>query len=378
MAVECFIYLTVFTMLLYLLLLLLLTWGWYRIKQFHGHAVKPLFLTSIVIAVRNESENIGGLLQALADQNYPKKFYELILVDDHSEDQTDKLISRFRENHLSLQIELIHAKGKGKKSALAEGIQAANGKLIVTTDGDCLMDADWLTTLVAYYIKYKPKLIIAPVVYENEKGFWQQLFSLDFASLVASGAGSIGVGFPLMGNGANLAFSKKAWQKVKSENPHESFVSGDDVFLIHRIAKTYGRKAVHFLKSTSSIVRTNPPAGLGEFFQQRIRWASKAKGYRSVWAIFVSIIVLAVNLLITITFVAGFIREWFFVLYLLFVILKLLLDLPLLSDFTSFVNKRKLLLWSLPLALIYPLYIVLAAIPALFFRFEWKGRKGLQ
>jgi len=117
---------------------------------------------------------------------------------------------------------------------------------------------------------------------------------------------------------------------------------------------------------------------LGEFFQQRIRWASKAKGYKSPWAVFVPVVVLAVNFLIAITFFGGFFKAWFFIIYGLFVILKLLIDLPLLIEFTGFVNKRKLVLLAFPLALIYPLYIVIAAVPALFFRFEWKGRKGLR
>jgi hypothetical protein len=66
----------------------------------------------------------------------------------------------------------------------------------------------------------------------------------------------------------------------------------------------------------------------------------------------------------------------FFVIYGLFVMLKLLIDLPLLIEFTGFVNKRKLLLMAFPIALIYPVYIVVAAFSALFFRFEWKGRGG--
>jgi len=378
MVVEYLIWATFFTLLLNMLLLIIFTWGWYSLKHFHGRAEDAQLMTSIVVAVRNEAQHINQLLYAIAKQDYPFTAFELILVDDHSEDNTVELIKDFMASKPEVHIDLIHAKGHGKKSAIAEGIQSAKGELIVTTDGDCLMETDWLTTLVAYYQKFKPELIIAPVVYTNEKGFWQQIFSLDFASLVASGAGSVGIGLPLMGNAANMAFSKKAWKKVNAANQKESFVSGDDVFLIHRIAKEYGRKAIHFVKSTSAIVRTDPPVNLAAFFQQRIRWASKAKGYRSPWAIVVSVVVLMTNLLMASTFIAGFFRDWFFVLYLMFVILKLLIDLPLLAEFTRFVSKRKLLFYLLPLSIIYPIYIIVAAFPALFFRFEWKGRKNLK
>jgi cellulose synthase/poly-beta-1,6-N-acetylglucosamine synthase-like glycosyltransferase len=239
------------------------------------------------------------------------------------------------------------------------------------------MGSDWLSSISAYFEIHKPALLIAPVVYQNEMGILQKMFSLDFISLVAAGAGGAGAGLPLMGNGANLAFTKKAWQKANS-GKSETFVSGDDVFLIHRIERLFGSKAIHFLKSASAIVRTNPPTNLRVFLQQRIRWASKAKGYKSPWAIFVSLVVLAVNLLIALLFFAGIFESWFFVIYGLFIILKLLIDLPLLIEFTGFVNKRDLLLLAFPLALIYPIYVVVAALAALFFRFEWKGRGGLK
>ena len=377
MAAEYLMWALVFTMMLYMLLLIVMSWGWFRLKYFTGIESSPQIPLSIVVAIRNEEENISSLLQDLHSQNYPDDLYEIIIVDDHSEDKTSVVVRQIIDKYPEHQIALIQSEDKGKKAALAEGIHAATSELIVTTDGDCTMGTEWLSTIATYFAQKRPSLIIAPVVYQNEKRVLQKLFSLDFISLVASGAGSVGAGLPFMGNGANLAFTKRVWQKANS-GQNDSFASGDDVFLIHRIARIFGSKAIHFLKSPSAIVRTNPPAGFYEFFQQRIRWASKAKGYKSPWAVLVSVTVLMVNLLIALTFFAGFFKAWFFILYGMFVILKLLIDLPLLVEFTGFVNKRKLLTLLFPLALIYPLYIVMAAFPALFFRFEWKGRKGLR
>jgi len=377
MAAEYLMWALVFAMLLYLLLLIVMSWGWFRLKYFTGLESSPQIPLSVVVAVRNEASSIASLLRALVNQNYPDDLCEIIIVDDHSEDKTSTIVRQIIDNYPEHQIAMMKSEGKGKKAVLAEGVHAATGDLIVVTDGDCTMGEGWLSTIASYFAQKHPALIIGPVVYQNEKGILQKLFSLDFISLVASGAGSAGAGLPFMGNGANLVFTKQAWQKANSKNK-ETFASGDDVFLIHRIARIYGSKAVHFLKSPSAVVRTNPPDSLGEFFQQRIRWASKAKGYKSPWAVFVPVVVLAVNFLIAITFFGGFFKAWFFIIYGLFVILKLLIDLPLLIEFTGFVNKRKLVLLAFPLALIYPLYIVIAAVPALFFRFEWKGRKGLR
>ena len=378
MVVEYLLWTLVVAMLLYLLLMLVLTLGWFRLKTFNVSSSSLQIKVSVVVAVRNEEENITQLLKDLAGQNYPDNLYEIIIADDHSEDNTMAIVTQFVLEHPKLQITLMHAGGKGKKAALAESIELAKGELIVTTDGDCSMGPEWLASLAAYFVQRQPALIIAPVVYQNEKGFLQKLFSLDFASLVAAGAGSVGAGLPFMGNGANLAFSKQAWKSANSKETKEDFVSGDDVFLIHRIAKNQGRKSIHFLKIPSVVVHTKPPLSFRDFIQQRIRWASKAKGYRLPWAMLVAVVVLGVNLLLALPFFIGFYKAWFFVIYGLFIFLKLLIDLPLLHGFTSFTGKRKLLGFSIPLALIYPLYIVIAAFPALFFRFEWKGRKGLR
>jgi cellulose synthase/poly-beta-1,6-N-acetylglucosamine synthase-like glycosyltransferase len=377
MVVDTFMWALVFAMMLYFTLMLIISWGWFRLKSFSTPTDSIQIPLSIVIAVRNEENNIEPLLKDLAGQNYPKELFEIIIVDDHSEDKTSEIINRFVNDNPAQKIIQLHTAGDGKKAALAEGISTATGEIIVTTDGDCRMKPDWLRTIAAYFATHKPALLIAPVVYHNEKGILQHMFSLDFISLVAAGAGGAGAGLPLMGNGANLAFTKKAWQKANS-GKKEAFVSGDDVFLIHRIERLFGSKAIYFLKSVSAIVRTNPPTDLRIFFQQRIRWASKAKGYRSPWAIFVAVVVLAVNLLTALTFFAGIFNPWFFVIYGLFIILKMLIDLPLIIEFTGFANKRKLLLLLFPLALIYPVYIVFAAFAALFFRFEWKGRGGLK
>ncbi|MCF6342119.1 MAG: glycosyltransferase, partial [Bacteroidales bacterium] len=339
MGTEYFLWALVFAMLLYFMLMLVMTWGWFRLKIFDAQSGSEKIILSIVVAVRNEEENIEQLLQGFSQQNYPPDLFEIIIVDDHSEDKTTELVDRFIRENQKHKITQLHAAGAGKKAALAEGISKTTGDLIVTTDGDCRINPDWLRTIAAYFSAHKPALIIAPVVYQNEKGILQRLFSLDFAALVASGAGSAGAGMPLMGNGANLAFTKKSWQKANS-GKKEGFVSGDDVFLIHRIERLLGSKSIHFLKSASAIVRTNPPTDLRAFFQQRIRWASKAKGYKSPWAIFVSVVVLGVNLLLALTFFAGFYKAWFFVIYGLFVILKLLIDLPLVHGFASFSGKR--------------------------------------
>ncbi|NOX85967.1 MAG: glycosyltransferase [Chlorobi bacterium] len=364
--------------LLYLTVILLITIGWFKIQTVIQDDNITDVKISLIVAVRNEEKNILNLLNDIAGQNYPFENLEILIVDDHSEDKTTEIIRQFEKANPALNITMLESVSEGKKAAIATGIKKAKGELIVTTDGDCRVGPLWLGRMVNTFKKQEFKLIMAPVVYQNEKGFLQQFFSLDFMSLVAVGAGSVGLGLPFMGNGANLAFERKAWEGVIEDASGKQFASGDDVFLVQAIAAKYGASAVVFLKDPSALVLTNAPESFKDFLSQRIRWASKAKGYRMPWAVLTSFAVLLFNLFLVSAFFAIIFRPWFFIIFSLFVLLKMMTDYPLLKNFSSFVKKDKILSWFFIFEFIYPFYILISALAGLFFKFKWKGRSGLR
>lgn len=126
------------------------------------------------------------------------------------------------------------------------------------------------------------------------------------------------------------------------------------------------------------MVFTQAPANVKEFINQRIRWASKAKGYKNSWAIFVSLAVFFFNFMLAVSLVAGVFKSWFLAIYVLFILFKFLLDFPLIYEFSGFANKKKFLALLFPFEFIYPFYIVFAAFSGLFSKFGWKGRKQLK
>ncbi len=201
---------------------------------------------------------------------------------------------------------------------------------------------------------------------------------MDFASLVASGAGSAGVGLPLMGNGANMAFSKDAFTKVNNQNNTDRFASGDDVFLIHNVTAKYGTDAVGFLRDKDAFVSTLPPLNLHEFLLQRKRWASKAVGYRMAWPIIVSLTVLLFNTLLFAMLAGSFYYSWLLPFYILIIVTKFMIDAPLVFNFLSFADKRHLKPFLFVTEFIYPIYIVLTAIASVIFGIRWKERENLK
>ncbi len=363
----------------YLIVIGVITYGWFALfKTPVNNSIDKEVHVSVVIAVRNESSNIQKLLKQIINQDYNSSLFEIIIINDHSTDNTLRLIHEFKAKNLQLKITIIDATGSGKKNALSEGISISSGELILTTDGDCNVKQEWVRGVVDYYNYTSSKVILGPVVYENEKTYLQKLFSLDFISLVASGAGSVGVGLPLMGNGANLAFTRDVYFATKGEGNSEKYTSGDDVFLIHNVSKKYGADAIGFLQNCNAIVSTKPPSNFSQFFNQRIRWASKASGYQLIWPILVAVTVFLFNLSLFVILVGSLWFNWLLPVYFLIIITKFLIDMPLIFSFLSFTEKTKLKPLFFIMEFIYPIYIVLAATASSIFSFNWKGREKLK
>ena len=371
--IQILLYTIFYLSLLYLLLILLFTFGWLKLKSGFEPETKPKTRVSVVIAVRNEGKNIQKLLEALAGQVYPKEMMEVLIVDDHSEDNTVEIVKDFAALHKELRLNIISSRGNGKKQAVSTGIHNASGDFILTTDGDTRPSDRWVRKMTAYHETFHPKLILGPVVYSKEDKMIQRFFSLDFISLVATGAGAAGAGIPFMGNAANMGFERS----VFNDGLQENFASGDDVFLIHHVKKNYGRKSIHFLKDPHAVVETPPPQNIRNFILQRLRWGSKAKGYKDLFSILTSMTVFVLNSGLALLFVTALFYHWLFPVWILFILLKTLVDLPLLQGFARLTGKTRLLILTFPFEFIYPFYITLTGLLAIFGKYEWKGRKNL-
>lgn len=358
----------------YIIVIGIITIGWIRIPQTSTKKITVKTKVSVIIAVRNEAGNIYHLLESLVKQTYDPNLFDIVIVDDHSEDETVNIINKYIHNDI-ISITLIKADKKGKKSALLQGINYSNSELIITTDGDCSVNSNWISAFVDYYVSSNKKVISGPVTYSSSGGFWEGFFRLDFSSLVAAGAGSIGVGLPLMGNGANMAFSKEIYTDF--DNRNDKHASGDDVFLMHHVTKKFGAKSLGFLKNEDSMVITHAPNNISSFMSQRMRWGSKAKGYRLIWPIVVSLVVFLFNAGLSAILISGFFMSWAFIVYALLVITKYFIDFPLVYRYLNFSNAPRLKPLFFFAEFIYPLYIFTASILALFFKFSWKNRDGL-
>ncbi len=368
--------------LCYLGLIIFFTHGWYTGKTFIRTNQTPRTKTSIIIAFRNEEENMLPLLISLSEQDYPLALFQVILVDDHSGDGSYKIAEEFILNnglqHFTL-LSLTDAEGFSKKTALKKGIECSTGTLIVTTDADCVFQKSWLSTMVDFYEHNKCRLISGPVAIDDRGGMFSKFQSLEFLSLMISGAGALMAGKPVMANGANLCFERSLYNELNGYLSHNKFVSGDDIFMLHAAKKHVKNKnEICFLKNPGNIVLTKGVTNFRRFLNQRIRWASKSTGYKDPLTIFTAFVIFFFNLSIFSGCFLGFFNEWIMFTALILFFVKLVVDFPLIYSGTGFIGEKYLLWLYIPMQIIYPAYIVFVATLSFFIKFDWKGRSMKQ
>lgn len=359
----------------YAVLLLLYRYWWSKQAPLQVPAnFQPTTRFSILIPARNEEENINACLQSIQQLNYPTHLFEVIVIDDFSDDATVATAKQFPGIQVIELKEILNEKiNSYKKKAIEVGVEKATGNYIVTTDADCLVPANWLRNF-AFIIQQQPTVFIAaPVAMKEENAAIKVFQSLDFLSLQGITAASVGAGFHSMCNGANLCYSKEAFYKVDGFTGVDHIASGDDMLLMHKLYKEYPND-VHYCKAVDSIVHTNPVETVADFFRQRIRWASKADQYDDKRIFWVLLLVYLLNVFFVVLFVAACINSSLWMLFAVSFCFKTIIELIFLLPVATFFQKEKLLLWF-PLAQpFHIIYTVIAGWLGKFGSYEWKGR----
>jgi cellulose synthase/poly-beta-1,6-N-acetylglucosamine synthase-like glycosyltransferase len=327
---------------------------------------------SIIIAVRNEEENIVNLLTDLSHQTYPERLLEVIIVDDHSTDTTFSKIEAFARK-ASFELVLINlGEVEGKKAAINKGINSANNEIILTTDGDCRADSHWVTSMMACFEDKNIQLVSGPVRMYPQVSLWQRFQSIEFSSLISAGAATLSLGWPTMANAANLAYRKDAYTNVIDQSK-QNISSGDDIFLLHEVSHAYSN-AIVFCRDQRAIINTEPARTLNSFYHQRKRWAGKWQFYNNIPTILLAAFVFMVNLVVLSLPLLVLFSTLTPVLAANLLVVKLVFEFMFLREVQKFFNSRFLLHEFISLAIIYPAYVTFMAVAGLIGKYKWKDR----
>ncbi|AHM59402.1 family 2 glycosyl transferase [Flammeovirgaceae bacterium 311] len=332
---------------------------------------------SVVVVVRNEARNLSHLFQALQAQSLTSELFELHLVDDGSTDDTGAIAAAFRDTarfkvHVHRLQQLVRGSSP-KKAAITQVMEYTRGKLIAVTDGDCVPEPHWLSSLLALWQQQQPLFISGAVRYAGEQTLFGKLQVLDFVSLIGVGAAMLQAGRPGMCNAANMAFSKEAFLAAGGYAGNEHVPSGDDEFLLQKLAKQ-APESIVFMKAAGAVVSTAPCASWQEFLQQRKRWAGKWHLHKGIASKLPAVVVFLFYLLLTAAYVQAVWQPSYIPLILLLLFVKALADYRFLAPILYFLKKPLSLKVFMLMELVYPFYVLFFAFAANTGSFTWKER----
>lgn len=364
-----FVFILIF--LSYLIAVFGLITGWIKaIAQPIEGVVKEKFI-SVIIPFRNEEKTIGHLIHDLQQQEYPRDKFEVILVNDHSEDGSVNVINEGLRGPISAK--LMNNAANGKKSALTKGIRHAIGTIIVTTDADCRVKPGWIRSINNSFSDESIKMTFGAVKIQADHSLFSRMQALEFSSLIGSGASTAAFGFPTLCNGANLAFTKDAFTQTGGYDGNEHVASGDDEFLMRKIEANYSN-GIRFNNNLENLVTTYPQKTLNSFLSQRIRWAGKWKHHDGTNSKLLAVYVFLFHLSVMILPFFVLMGDISVYVMLGLLVAKASVEFFFIRQVSSWLNVPWHGLSFILLQLVYPAYAVGVAVTALFKKPSWKGR----
>ena len=314
---------------------------------------------SILIACRNEINNLPNLLESIENQTF--KPDEVIFVDDNSTDETYNFLINYSKKYNYIKV--IKNSGKGKKSALIEAVKIATSEYLLFTDADCYLNNNHCKLAIQYLNKNNSDMLLGAVDITDEKGIFNIIEKIEFSSLQAITAYTALLNNPIMCNGANLIIKRNIYlQYINKIN--KNIASGDDMFMLHALKKNKAK--INYLYDSNYIIKTKGTNSLKKFIIQRTRWAAKSVNYKDITTILVALLVAIINiLLLTLLFLNPY------TLITIFLIIFVIQNIIMLPYFFKYKQYRILKYYPIifPLmSLLYPLYIVTILISILFYK----------
>ena len=242
-------------------------------KKFPPLKEDELPTVSVIVAARNEENNIVACLDSLNKLIYPVDKLEIIIIDDASTDNTAHLVENFISSKPAFKIirsaENESENLKGKVRAMAEGIKRASGEVILTTDADCVVDPHWAKTIASYYVGNVG--VVNGFTSQVVKNSFSGMQAIDFVYLLFIASGTINLGKPISCIGNNMSFRKKAYEETGGFEKLPFSVT-EDFLLLNSIHKLNKYEVIYPL-TKDSLVISKPVPTFRELFNQKKRWA---------------------------------------------------------------------------------------------------------
>ena len=355
--------------LLYALWLLRMIAHWHKPEQAPAIANAAHHLT-IVVPFRNEAEHLPNLLKALSMQATETPGAAVVLVDDHSTDDSLSIALAFKNENQYVTL-LQQSATHGKKQGVDLAMQCVATEWVITLDADIQPCEGWLQRIASWTKNNTNDLLILPLHIDPGKNIIGRMQEVEFASVMGITGGMAMAGQPILCNGGNLCFRKEAYERVRATRADMHITSGDDVFLLNAL-KPFGK--VVWVHDSQVRVSTAPQPSWQSFTAQRLRWMGKASFIRDPWlqaTAWLSFLVNASFVLGMIALMTGIVSIEMFA---AFAFIKITLDGWLILKVGNWLCIKQLKRFYLALIFLYPFYATLFPLMSQFVKPSWKGR----
>ncbi|HVN49348.1 MAG TPA: glycosyltransferase [Bacteroidota bacterium] len=253
--------------LLYLLQAAFFLWGVHRGCD---HKISSTPFVSVIVAARNEEMNLPRCLESLATQTYDLSLHEIIIVNDQSTDATEKIITDFA--HLHPQFRLVNAqfdaRVHGKGNALAQGVDVAQGEIILITDADCIVPPTWIEATAQRYSGDVG--LVGGFTLQTATSPFEGMQSLDWAYILGMAAAGAALFRPLGSIGNNLSFRKTAYEEVGGYRKLKFSVT-EDYTIVQAIVQSK-RWKYRYPIDENNLVVSMPCQDWQTLIRQKHRW----------------------------------------------------------------------------------------------------------
>lgn len=352
---------------IYSIVILLLVYGFYNVPEITYQTTQPKNDFSIVVVFRNAEEELEKLIASLALIEYPTNKFEVIFVNNHSQDDS-KVILKTLLRYTKLNAKVIDLpEGEfGKKQALAKATSQASFPWIITTVTNAELPSMWLKTFDQKIQENENlRFIAGPVSLKSRNnGFLSTIQNYDFTALMGSSVGGFGLNQPFLINFANMLFNKEEFIALGGYSNSKK-VSGVELFMLDLFRKD-DKSRMDFLKSKGAIVSTEGAMDFDVFIKQRINWISRSISYKSILLQGVTIFIGASNLFVVITtlvFLATLEMKLLF-----FIVFKFIVEYWLIRVSNNMLNKPIKLANYPYSSLFFPFYITTIGIHSFYLR----------
>lgn len=305
---------------------------------------------SIIIAARNESENLHKFLPFILEQDYPE--FEVIVVNHQSIDDSQYVLNALERQYPKLhtvKVERSQHLKYGKKLPLTLGIKRAKYEHMLFTDADCKPASDqWIKSMVENFSK-KKQIVLGYGPYEKRKGLLNFLIRFDTAWIAVNYMSMAKSGLPYMGIGRNMAYTKTVFDKVSGFKSHYAISSGDDDLFIQEAAQ---KKNYTINNNPDSYCYSPAPKTWKEWFNQKSRHYTTSERYKVIKKLMLGIYPLTL-ILLNISFVILLLDPNFFWIALASYLLLLIIKWIILGRAMSKLNEKKFIVFMPVMDIVY-------------------------